>query len=140
MAEGGVTTEFALSGKTLEFTPAKLNLSEVVNKTEQLQPGEILNIAGSTEIVNIGGKKLLIDAAILGRELSEKNKLIPPGTSGDDALKSEKDETTYSHFMIDAPAEEPNDTSSQVNRIGKALAPQIDAILISHLDSPPFDF
>lgn len=140
MADAGIPTEFDVSGRGIEFAPAKLPLGEVLKSIQRLARGDVLHIGNAMEVVRVGDKNVLVDHAIVGRELPEKGKLIPPGTTGQDAFRSQKDESHYSHFMIDAPPDGPTDNSSSVGRIGRALAPHIDAMLISHLDADHIDF
>lgn len=132
--------EFDPSGRGVEFTPAKLVLGEVLKNIQKLKNGDVLHIGNASEIIRVGDKNIFVDGAIAGTSFLEPQRVLPPGPFKQDFLKSSKDESTFTHFMIDAPPESPDDKSSQISRIGRALAPHIDVMLTSHLHADHIDF
>jgi len=124
------------------FKPDQFKIYDVLNNIDRLQDGEILKISASFFIISIGGKKIAIDPALIGRSFkkSESGKLIPP--SGGIASHSVKlNAERYTHTMIEAPPDEnSNADETNTSRVGRILADRIDAVLISHLDADHYDF
>src|SRR3989338_5882357 len=115
------------------FKPDQFKIYDVLNNIDRLQDGDILKISASFMIISIGGRKIAIDPALIGRSFKENelNKLIPP--SGGIASQSVKlNADRYIHTMIESPPENEEEKSeTNIARVGKKLANHLDAVLIT---------